>query len=86
MARLRVADGGDDLLIWKVAGNTLNKNRGQLTMGCPAAWELGEELTTHRKKQLVTKCYTEPRTWMHLVQDREQWRALVNTVMDLRVP
>jgi len=23
--------------------------------------------------------------WMHLAQDREQWRALVSTVMDLRV-
>jgi hypothetical protein len=24
--------------------------------------------------------------WMHLAQDREQWRTLVNTVMNLRVP
>jgi hypothetical protein len=24
--------------------------------------------------------------WMDLAQDREQWRALVNTVMYLRVP
>jgi hypothetical protein len=23
--------------------------------------------------------------WMHLAQDREQWRTLVNTVMNLRV-
>jgi hypothetical protein len=23
--------------------------------------------------------------WIHLAQDRNQWRALVNTVMDLRV-
>jgi hypothetical protein len=24
--------------------------------------------------------------WLHLAQDLEQWRALVNTVMNLRVP
>jgi hypothetical protein len=24
--------------------------------------------------------------WMHLAQDMDHWRALVNTVMNLRVP
>jgi hypothetical protein len=24
--------------------------------------------------------------WIHVAQDREQWRALANTVMNLRVP
>jgi hypothetical protein len=24
--------------------------------------------------------------WMHLAQDKDQWRAVVNTVVKLRVP
>jgi len=24
--------------------------------------------------------------WIHLAQDRDQWRTVVNTVMKLRVP
>jgi hypothetical protein len=24
--------------------------------------------------------------WIHLAQDRDQWKALVNIIMDLRVP
>jgi len=32
----------------------------------------------------ATAC--ENMEWMHLAQDREQWRALTHTVMTLRVP
>jgi len=44
-----------------------------------------------KKKQHVKKFYTGPQNWtdsldrMHLAQDWNQWRALVNTVMNLRV-
>jgi hypothetical protein len=24
--------------------------------------------------------------WIHMIQDRDQWRALLNTVMNLQVP
>jgi hypothetical protein len=24
--------------------------------------------------------------WMHVAQDRDQWRAIANTIMNLRVP
>jgi hypothetical protein len=34
----------------------------------------------------LTKIEWEGVDWIHLAQDRGQWRALVNTVMKLRVP
>jgi len=45
-------------------------------MGGHRTWWFDGLITPHRKiQQLVTKCYRGPRTW----------RALVNTVMNLRV-
>jgi hypothetical protein len=65
MARSQTADGGDSLHIRKVDTNTLNKELRQPRMGGPPSKELGEGLTTSRRKtkKLVTKCYTRTRTW-----------------------
>jgi len=34
----------------------------------------------------VRKIIWEGLQWMHLVQDRDQWRGVVNTVLNLRIP
>jgi hypothetical protein len=62
-------------------------------------WARDQKFITGKKK-LVTKLHTKPRmgrqclketgwekvVWMHIAQDRDQWRALVNTVVNLRFP
>jgi hypothetical protein len=60
MARLRVADGGDGLQIWRVAAmRTANK-------GLSSNLRVGQEANNSSpcKEQLGTKCYTGPwRNW-----------------------
>jgi hypothetical protein len=34
----------------------------------------------------ITEIWWEGVDWTHLAQDRNRWRALVSTVMNLRVP
>jgi hypothetical protein len=43
----------------------------------------------HRRKYVrlyLTEMGWEVVDWTHLAQDRDQWRDVVNTVMNLRVP
>jgi hypothetical protein len=34
----------------------------------------------------ITEIGLEGADWIHRAQDRDQWRAVVNTVMNFRVP
>jgi hypothetical protein len=44
-------------------------------MGDSPAWGQGEKLTNpHRKKKLVTKCYTGPPTWRDSLERPIQWK------------
>jgi hypothetical protein len=76
MARPRVADGSDGLQQWRLAADILNKQGWSFGLG------LGVGLTTpHLKKQVR---YEK----LHKASDLEdgyRWRALVNSVMNLRV-
>jgi hypothetical protein len=47
----------------------------------PFVQSVGSHFTDHIKMNLrETGC--QDRGWMHLAQDRDQWQALVNTVMN----
>jgi hypothetical protein len=70
MARPRVADGGDGLQIWRVAENILNKQSRTAVKGWSSSLEVGRGASTHRKK----------------IKNRDMLKALVNEVMNLRVP
>jgi len=55
MTRLRVADAGDGLYIWRIIANIFTKKSWTPDGGDPA-WGLGEGLTTpHRKEKIA--CY-----------------------------
>jgi hypothetical protein len=45
---------------------------------------LAVDVTIISERILTSKCRNME--WIHLRQDRDRWRALVNTVMNIRVP
>jgi hypothetical protein len=58
----------------------VGKSQGKRSLGrLRSRWE------DNIKKDL-TEVGWEDVGWMHLALDRDQWRAVVNTVMKLRIP
>jgi hypothetical protein len=86
MAHARVADReGEDLQISRVVANPMNKKSRTADKECISGLDLGEGLTIPHPK--IPACYTGRRNWTDpLVQGRDHWRGVVNTVMNLWVP
>jgi len=55
-----------------------------VTKFCRRAWR-GRDLSEDNIRMDVREIGWESVNWMHVAQDRDQWRALVNT-MNLDVP
>jgi hypothetical protein len=65
------------------------KNAYNILVGIP---ERKRKLGRHRRRWKnnirvdLKETRSEVADWIHLAQDRDQWRVLVNTVMNLRIP
>jgi hypothetical protein len=58
----------------------VGKHEGERQLGRPKRrWEYN---IRKNLMEIVLKAVD----WIHLTEDRDQWRALVNTVMNIRVP
>jgi hypothetical protein len=56
------------------------KSEGKRPLGRPRRWWV------HNVKMDLREIEWDSVDWIGLAQDGDQWRALVNTVMNLRVP
>jgi hypothetical protein len=74
VARPQVADGGHGLYIWRVAANEAKRPLGRRRR----RWESNTIMD-------LRVIGWEGVDWIHLAQDRDQWRAVVITLMNLRV-
>jgi hypothetical protein len=64
---------------WNVYRVLMGKPEGKRPLGRPRRrWEEGIRMDLRETGWGSVD-------WIHLAQDRDQWRALVNTVMNLRV-
>jgi hypothetical protein len=79
----QVVYGRDGLQIWRIAANILNKQSQTADKGSrggPPAWGLDSI-----KIDLIEIGWVGM-DWIDLTEDRGQWRALVNMVMNPKVP
>ena len=66
--------------IQKCIQNLLGKSEGERSLGRPRRrWE-------DNVKMDLTEVVWDPGEWIDLAENRDQWRAYVRAVMNLRVP
>jgi hypothetical protein len=71
-----VAHMGEERTVYRVL---MGKSEGRRPLGRPRRrWEGGNRMD-------LREIGWESVVWIQLAQDRDRWRALVNTVMNLRV-
>jgi hypothetical protein len=58
----------------------VGKPEGKRPLGRPRRWSV------NKIKMILRGRGWDGMNWIDVAQDRDQWRALVNTVMNLRVP
>jgi len=77
MARLRVADGGNGLQIWRGAENITNNQSRTADKGLTSSFAVGRGLTTSRRKK---------KSLLRNVAQGLGLGGYLNMVMNLRIP